>query len=278
LMELRGGSLGARGPQRGDAMRGDGDEEEKLRRAVDGGPIPRHIAVIMDGNGRWARARGLPREAGHRAGVEALRAVVRAAGDLGVKYLSLFAFSTENWKRPRREVDALMTLLVEYLRRELGSLHENRVRVRVMGRTDRLPEQARAELAHAVETTRTNDGLTVLLALDYGARAEIAAAASAIAEKATRGELEPSDVDEDLVAQHLYTAGIPDPDLLIRPSGEVRISNFLLWQAAYAELWFTPVLWPDFKPAHLYEAVREYQRRDRRFGGVRADEAGSRPC
>lgn len=232
------------------------------------GRLPRHIAIIMDGNGRWAKKRGLPRVAGHRAGVEALRGVVRACGELGIDVLSLYAFSTENWKRPREEVDALMNLLVEYLRREVEELCRSNVRVRVMGQLGELPPAARREVLSAMDRTKDNTGLVVNLALNYGGRREIVEAARALAVKAREGNLDPADIDERVFAAHLYTAGLPDPDLLIRPGGEVRVSNFLLWQVAYTELWVTPVFWPDFSRAHLEEAIAAYQGRRRRFGGL----------
>jgi undecaprenyl diphosphate synthase len=244
--------------------------ESELEAAVRTRPVPRHIAIIMDGNGRWARRRGLPRVAGHRAGAGALREVVRACGDLGVKYLSLFAFSTENWRRPRAEVSALMRLLSEYLRREVDELNANGVALRAIGATADLPPGARRNLERAIERTRGNGGLCLILALNYGSRREIAGAARELCRLSAAGEIDWRAVDEAAVERHLYTSGIPDPDLLIRPSGEMRLSNFLLWQAAYAELYVTPVLWPDFRRADLVRAILDYQRRERRFGGVGA--------
>jgi len=241
---------------------------DQVKETVKTGHIPRHVAIIMDGNGRWARQRGLPRTAGHRAGAEALREVVKTAAQLGIEILTLYAFSTENWKRPRAEVEALMGLLVEYLGKELDRLVKEGVRIQVIGHPEELPPQVRSELERALEATRSNDGLLVNLALNYGGRREIADAIRAIVKKALEGNLRLEDIDEGLVQSHLYTAGLPDPDLLIRPSGEMRVSNFLLWQIAYTEFWVTDVLWPDFRPYHLLEAVRAYQARDRRFGGL----------
>jgi undecaprenyl diphosphate synthase len=245
------------------------DAEFALAQALDPARLPRHIAIIMDGNGRWAHRRNLPRAAGHRAGVEPVRVAVETCAQLGIGILTLYAFSVENWKRPRAEVDMLWRLLRIYIRRELPSLMKNNVRVRAIGRTEALPERARRELMDAVEATSGNRGLTVNLAINYGGRAELADSFNAILERArasgTLGELR---IDEEMVAAHLYTAGSPDPDLLIRTSGEMRISNFLLWQIAYSELYVTGTLWPDFTRAELLRALLDYQSRDRRFGGL----------
>lgn len=243
--------------------------EERLR-------IPRHIAIIMDGNGRWAAARGLPRVAGHRAGVEALKRVVRSCGTLGVRYLTVYAFSTENWRRPRPEVDALMRLLVEALRREVAELSAQGVRVNSIGEAEGLPPLARRELERAQALTAGNTGLVLNLAINYGGRRELARAARLLAVRVRAGELDPEEVDEAAVAGVLYTAGQPDPELLIRSSGENRLSNFLLWQAAYSELWISPVLWPDFREEHLLQAVREFNERERRFGGLKDHPADGR--
>lgn len=232
--------------------------------------MPRHVAIIMDGNGRWATDRGLPRIAGHRAGVEALREVIKACRELKVQILTVYAFSTENWKRPREEVDALMRLLVEYLRREIDELHRNGVRIRAIGRVADLPLFQLQEIQRAEAKTRENQGLVVNVALNYGGRAEIVDAVRGIAAGVLRGEIELKDIDAGTVGGHLYTAGLPDPDLLIRTGGEVRLSNFLLWQVAYAELWVTPVYWPDFRRHHLYQAIADFQGRERRFGGVKS--------
>jgi undecaprenyl diphosphate synthase len=232
--------------------------------------LPVHVAVIMDGNGRWAERRGLPRAAGHRAGAEALREMVRFCAELGIKYLTAYAFSTENWKRPRAEVDQLMALLVEYLYRELEEMDRQGVCLRAIGRPDELPPDARKALADAVERTRDNSLIIVNLALNYGGRREIVDAMRRLGAEIKAGRVEPEKIDEHTIQAYLYTAGIPDPDLLIRPAGEHRLSNFLLWQAAYTEFLMTPVLWPDFGRLHLVQALLEYQRRERRYGGLKA--------
>ncbi len=229
-------------------------------------PLPRHIAIIMDGNGRWAQARGLPRIAGHRRGAEALRRTLIAASELGIPYLTLFGFSSENWKRPTAEVDDLMGLLRHYLRGEIAELHRNGVRLRVIGEIGRLPADLITLIANAEALTRDNRAINLTVALSYGGRAEIVAAARAIALKVAEGSLSVEAVDEDLIAKHLFTADLPDPDLLIRTSGEQRISNFLLWQCAYAELVFTKTLWPDFGRSDLDQAIADYCGRERRYG------------
>jgi len=231
-------------------------------------PPPTHIAVIMDGNGRWAKARGLPRVAGHRQGAEAVRVCVRAAGELGVSYLTLFGFSSENWKRPDGEVRDLMGLLRLYLRNEVRELHKNNVRLRVVGDRERLGADIVALIDHAETKTGNNTGLTLTLALSYGGRAEIVQAARTLAERAAAGLIAPADIDEEMFSGALFTAGMPDPDLLIRTSGEQRISNFLLWQCAYAEMVFTDVLWPDFGRDELERAIQSFHGRDRRYGAV----------
>ena len=230
--------------------------------------IPRHVAIIMDGNGRWAAQRNLPRGKGHEAGAESVRAVVRACREARVRYLTLYAFSVENWSRPREEVSGLMSLLVRFLTREEPVLHEKKIRLRIMGRLEDLPPEVREGLARAMAATASYDEGHLILALSYGGRTEIAAAARRIAGEAKAGTLDPDSVDEALLARYLYLPDVPDPDLLIRTSGEIRISNFLLWQAAYAEFVFTPVLWPDFREEQFYDALREFGRRRRRFGGV----------
>jgi undecaprenyl diphosphate synthase len=227
---------------------------------------PRHIAIIMDGNGRWAQARGLPRIAGHRRGAEAVRRTLTAAAELGIPYLTLFGFSSENWKRPLAEVDDLMGLLRHYLRGEIAELHRNNVRLRVIGDRDRLAPDIVTLIINAEALTRDNSGVNLTIALSYGGRAEIIAAMRAMAEKAAAGALAPKAIDEAAVSRHLFTADIPDPDLLIRTSGEQRISNFLLWQCAYSELVFTKTLWPDFGRADLEEAIADYGCRERRYG------------
>ncbi|HVH76816.1 MAG TPA: isoprenyl transferase [Stellaceae bacterium] len=229
-------------------------------------PLPRHIAIIMDGNGRWARARGLPRIAGHRQGGEAVRRAVRAAGELGIPYLTLFGFSSENWQRPMTEIDDLMALLRLYLNREIADLHKNGVRLRVIGDRRRFAQDIVALIEGAEALTHDNSGINLTVALSYGGRAEIVRAVRMIAGEAATGALDASAIDEACVARHLFTADLPDPDLLIRTSGEQRISNFLLWQCAYAELVFTKTLWPDFAKADLAAAIDEYCGRDRRYG------------
>ncbi len=230
--------------------------------------LPAHVAIIMDGNGRWAKARGLPRVEGHRNGVESVRAVVRAAGEVGIKYLSLYAFSVENWSRPKDEVDTLMRYLARFLKAEIGELNRNNVRLEAIGQIYRLPEYVQEQLAKTREALSRNNGLTLILALSYGGRQEIVDAVRSIATKVKHGRLEPGEITEQILTQHLYTQPYPDPDLLIRTSGEMRVSNFLLWQISYAELVVTPTLWPDFRRAELIAALEEYTRRHRRFGAV----------
>jgi undecaprenyl diphosphate synthase len=230
--------------------------------------IPRHVAIIMDGNGRWAKARGLPRIAGHRRGADAVRNAVRAAGELGVRYLTLFGFSSENWRRPSDEVADLMGLLRHFLRAELAELHRQGVRIRIIGERKRLPPDVCSLVEQAETTTRNNTFLDLVVALSYGARAEIVSAARQLAEAVKAGTLDPSAIDETLFAQHLATADIPDPDLLVRTSGEKRVSNFLLWQCAYTEFVFLDVLWPDFGREAFEAAIAEFGRRERRYGAV----------
>ena len=228
---------------------------------------PVHIAVIMDGNGRWASKRGLPRLAGHSAGAKAVRESIAAAIEIGLSYLTIYSFSSENWTRPKDEVSGLMSLFVEVLERELANLQRMKVRVTVIGAMDELPDATRQAFERVVASTADNDVLTLVVALNYGARIEIVDAARALARDAASGALDPDAIDEVLFASHLFTAGIPDPDLLVRTSGEMRVSNFLLWQIAYSELWVTTTLWPDFDRVDLLLAVVDYQKRDRRFGG-----------
>jgi undecaprenyl diphosphate synthase len=244
--------------------------EELLAKIRLSGAIPRHVAIIMDGNGRWARERLMPRPFGHRSGMKAVREVVEGAIQLGVEYLSLFAFSQENWQRPRAEVSALMSLLEEYIGREVEEMAERGVRVRVLGELDRLTPAAAAAVERVIEQTRHNDRLTLNLFISYGSRAELVRAARQLAEDVVAGRLAPEDIDDEALSARLYTADCPDPDLLIRTSGEQRISNFLLWQLAYAEIFISRVLWPDFGRAELYAAVLDYQNRERRFGRVSA--------
>jgi undecaprenyl diphosphate synthase len=237
--------------------------QEELKRS---GEIPTHIAIIMDGNGRWAKRRGLPRVAGHREGVKSVRDVVEACAQLGVKYLTLFAFSTENWRRPKEEIDTLMKLLIKTLRSETEKLYKNDIKLMAIGDIDSLPKEVRQELKEAMEKTKNNKRMVLNLALSYSGRWEIIEAVKEIARDVKKGKVKIEEIDDKLFSNYLKTAGIPDPDLLIRTSGELRISNFLLWQIAYTELYITDCLWPDFRRKHLYEAIRDYQRRERRFG------------
>lgn len=230
--------------------------------------IPRHIAVIMDGNGRWAKARGLDRTQGHRAGTDSARRIVRLCGELGVEHLTLYTFSSENWKRPPLEVRALMSLLIEMVHREVDDLNRNNVRLNAVGDLSQLPEKTREALEEGMAKTASNTGLQLHLAISYGSRAEIVEAAKRLARAAMSGRIGPEEIDEATVAKHLFTAGIPDPDLMIRTGGDRRISNFLMWQLAYAELWFSDVLWPDFGEEHLKEACDSFGSRERRFGMI----------
>jgi undecaprenyl diphosphate synthase len=241
-----------------------GSDEDALVRRVDFARLPRHVAIIMDGNGRWAASRHLPRVEGHRAGINSVRAAVETSARLGIQVLTLYAFSVENWKRPDTEVSALMGLLKRYLRLELKTLLGNNIRFRVIGQPGRLSPDIRSELDHAQATTAANGGMQFNIALNYGGRAEIVDAAR----QAMRDGVDPERLDESTFASYLYTAGQPDPDLLIRTSGEMRVSNFLLWQIAYAEIWVTEALWPDFRTRHLLEAIVDYQKRDRRYGAI----------
>jgi undecaprenyl diphosphate synthase len=234
------------------------------------GAVPRHVAIIMDGNGRWARERRMPRPFGHRSGMRAVREVVEGAVEVGLDVLSLFAFSQENWQRPTTEIDALMSLLQEYIARESDELHARGVRVRALGALDRLTPGAAAAVNRVVTKTAANTGLTFNLFISYSGRAELVRAARLLAEDAAAGRVDPAAIDESTFAARLYTDGCPDPDLLIRTSGEQRVSNFLLWQMAYSELFLSPVLWPDFTRGDLYAAIRDYQLRERRFGRVSA--------
>ncbi len=235
---------------------------------IDFNNLPKHVAVIMDGNGRWATQKGVARIFGHRNAVQSVKDVVEGCGELGIKFLTLYAFSTENWGRPKDEVDALMELLVNTLKKEIKSLHDNRVKLRTIGSIDHLPQLCQANLAEAIEATSNNKGLTLVLALSYSGRWEITQAAKKISADAQAGKLNPADVTEEIFSNYLSTAGIPDPELLIRTSGEMRISNFLLWQLAYTEFFITSKLWPDFRKEDLYEAICAYQHRERRFGKI----------
>jgi len=230
--------------------------------------LPKHVAIIMDGNGRWAKQRHLPRVEGHRAGAESARIIIRTAGELGIKYLTLYAFSAENWNRPKDEVDALMKYLIHYLKSETPELNKNNVRLEVIGQIYRLPENVQEHLKKSIATLSKNNGLTLVMALSYGSRIEIVEAVRNIAEKAKQGKLDPADINEQVISQHLWTRNVPDPDLLIRTSGEMRISNFLLWQISYTELIVTQTLWPDFRKPQFFAALEEYTQRHRRFGGL----------
>jgi undecaprenyl diphosphate synthase len=241
---------------------------QTLEAATDGFEMPRHVAVIMDGNGRWAAARGLPRVEGHRRGVEALRRTVRAAGELGISILTIFSFSSENWSRPASEIRDLLMLLRRFIRNDLAELHKSNVRVRIIGDREALERDIRSLLQEAEELTRNNDGLLLVVAFNYGGRQEIARAARRLADEAANGRLQAKDITPELLAQHLDAPDLPDPDVIIRTSGEQRLSNFLLWQSAYSELVFVPTYWPDFDRAALEGAIAEYRRRERRFGGL----------
>jgi undecaprenyl diphosphate synthase len=245
-----------------------GTDEEDLLRAIDFTRLPRHVAIIMDGNGRWAKLRHKNRVEGHRAGIDAVRDTVETAARLGLEVLTLYAFSIENWKRPESEVRTLMGLLKHYLRSELETLLRNEIRFRVVGRAQELAPDVRDELARAEQRTAANTGLQFNIALNYGGRAEITDAVKRLFVEIQRNGRDPERIDEQALAAHLYTAGQPDPDLLIRTSGELRVSNFLLWQIAYSEIWVTDVLWPDFRRRHLLQAIADYQKRERRYGGI----------
>jgi undecaprenyl diphosphate synthase len=252
-----------------EATRRESAQVKRLKEEIQAaGNLPRHIAIIMDGNGRWARRRGLPRIQGHQAGRKSVRGVVEACVELGIEVLTLYTFSIENWNRPESEVNALMRFLKRTLKEERDELRQNNVRLRVIGRTADLPANVRDEIDRTIEYLADGTGLLLVLALSYGGRAEIVDAVRSLARKAAAGEVDPDEIDEAAVESQLYTSPLPSPDLLIRTSGEMRISNFLLWQLAYAEIYVTDVLWPDFDRARLFESIREYQKRERRFGRV----------
>jgi undecaprenyl diphosphate synthase len=252
-------------------------DEAHLLERLDAERLPRHIAVIMDGNGRWAQRRHLPRIAGHRSGVESARTIIETCARLNIPALTLYAFSMENWRRPKAEIDFLMRLLRQYLRKELPVIHRNNIRLQIIGRTEQLPEEVQADVAKGVALTAQNSGMVLTVALNYGGRAELVDAFNAILERFRQkaangnGALANFRVDEETISENLYTSGLPDPDLLIRTSGELRISNFLLWQIAYAEIYVTDTLWPDFRRAELYTALADYQKRERRYGGLAAE-------
>ncbi len=246
-------------------------DSSKLRERIENvkkGEIPYHVAIIMDGNGRWAKKRNLPRVAGHKQGMQVVRKISRIAGELGIKALTLYAFSTENWKRPKSEVDFLMKLPQDYLDEYLPELVDGNVQVRMMGSKDNLPKHTQDALEKAISATKNNDGLILNFALNYGSRAEILEAIKQILKDSRKGLLKEEDLNEELFGQYLMSKDLPEPDLLIRTSGEIRLSNFMLWQLAYTEFWFTDVLWPDFDEFSFLEAIEEYQKRQRRFGGV----------
>lgn len=230
--------------------------------------LPRHVAIIMDGNGRWAKQRHLPRVEGHRVGAESVRAIIRASGEIGIKYLTLYAFSVENWNRPKDEVDTLMKYLARYLKSELAELNRNNVQLEAIGQLHRLPEFVQEQFKKTQASLSKNNGLTLILALSYGGRTEIVEAVRNLASEVKKGELEPAEITEQVFADHLYTRKWPDPDVLIRTSGEMRVSNFLLWQISYAELVVTQTLWPDFRKPQFFAALEEYAQRHRRFGGI----------
>ncbi len=250
-----------------DSLAQPGSPEARLLKKIDPARLPKHIAVIMDGNGRWAGARSLPRVAGHRAGVAAVRDVIEASARLGLQVLTLYAFSVENWKRPKSEVRTLMALLKEYIRRELKGIARNNIRFQTIGRIQELDPSVRKAIDRAVRETSTNTGMILNVALNYGGRAELVDTFNQLLRR-FGGNGHQSPVTEEMLAKSLYTSGIPDPDLLIRTSGEMRVSNFLLWQIAYSEIYITPTYWPDFRRQHLFEAILEYQKRDRRYGGI----------
>lgn len=245
------------------------NNNEKVYDSLDKSRIPHHVAIIMDGNGRWAQKRGLPRTFGHRAGVESLRDIVKTASEINIKALTAYAFSTENWKRPTDEVNILMSLLSDYLDKEIDELDENNVQIRFIGKTDELASGLQHKIEKAQTRTASNSGLVLNLAVNYGGRAEIMRAVQIIAKQVERGEITSAEITEATINKNLYTNNLPDPDLLIRPSGDFRISNFLLWQLAYTEFWLTNIYWPDFKPKDLIQAVFDYQQRDRRYGGLK---------
>lgn len=238
---------------------------EKIKKS----PLPEHIAIIMDGNGRWAKKRGLPRTAGHAAGMLRVREMIRAADDLGIKALTLYSFSTENWKRPKKEVDFLMKLPIKFLKSDLKELIERDIKVQMLGGVSATPKSTQAALTEFMEQTKNNNGLVLNFAINYGSRGEILASMKEIIDDVIAGKLDKDHIDESVIDQYLLTRGLPDPDLVIRTSGEIRISNFLLWQIAYSELLFTDVLWPDFSKKRLYQSIEEFQKRSRRFGAVK---------
>ena len=258
-----------------EAVIENGSRDEFLLRQIDSDRLPSHIAIIMDGNGRWAARRSLPRVAGHRAGAEAVRATVESSARLGIGYLTLYAFSTENWKRPRLEVEALMGLLREFLRKEIRSLKANNIRFQTIGREEGLESAVRREIDYARRETANNTGTVLSVALNYSGRSEIVEACRRAVEECVRSGRDPNEITDLDFERHLFTAGLPDPDLMIRTSGELRVSNFLLWQIAYSEIYVTDTLWPDFRRDNLFEAIIEFQKRERRYGDVKAADKNS---
>ena len=250
------------------ALRNIQDRDFDLISQIDFSCLPAHIAIIMDGNGRWAHRKRLPRVAGHRAGAQAVHETVEICSQIGIKALTLFAFSTENWKRPRTEIDTLMALLREYLRKELEEIHRNNIRLQILGHYEQLPLEVQQDLEDAVRRTADNTGMVLNVALNYSARAEMVDAFNAILREMQAKDVRDLGVTEEMISDHLYTRGLPDPDLLIRTSGEMRVSNFLLWQIAYAEIWVTDTCWPDFTRRHLMQAIIDFQKRERRYGGL----------
>lgn len=246
----------------------DKDEIIELRNRIDLDRVPKHVAIIMDGNGRWAKKRFLPRTAGHQEGMKRVIEIVEVAEKLNIKYLSLYAFSTENWKRPKEEIDGLMKLLVQYIRIELDRIHKNNVKIQTMGDLNKLPKFAKKEVERAIEKTKNNTKMILNIGLNYGGRDEIVRGIKNLLEDYKMGKLKEEDIDEEIFKNYLYTNNLPDPDLLIRPSGELRLSNFMLYQIAYTEFWFSHIYWPDFKEEEFYKAIIDYQRRNRRFGGI----------
>jgi undecaprenyl diphosphate synthase len=243
-------------------------QPEELLRKIDLNRLPLHVAIIMDGNGRWAKKRSLPRVSGHREGIKSVRDTVETSARIGLKVLTLYAFSVENWKRPRAEVNTLMGLLREYIRKELKTLMDNNIRFQVIGRWHELPEKVVTDLQWGMDETKRNTGLCFNIALNYGGRTELVDAFRGLIAQVNANGRDINKVDEEMIGNFLYTSGLPDPDLLIRTSGELRVSNFLLWQIAYSEIWVTDVLWPDFRKQHLYQAILDYQKRERRYGGI----------
>ena len=241
---------------------------EELKNSIDKDKLPLHVAIIMDGNGRWTKQRFMPRSAGHKEGMERVKEIVESASNIGVKYLSLYAFSTENWKRPKEEIDGLMKLLVYYLRVELNNLNKNNIKINTLGDISKLPVGPRREVEKAVELTKNNNKMVLNIALNYGGRNEILKGIKSILNDIEKGKINIEDLDESVFSDYLYTSGQPDPDLLIRPSGELRLSNFLLYQIAYTEFWFSNIYWPDFREEHFLKAIIDYQKRERRFGGI----------